>query len=199
MPDLNGSMPRRSLSTFPPWTSMWLTALTRPSVATYEGLIREPHASAGSAYTWVFISTLIGGSIISLVPLVSQWAQQQPVDITLLLAIPVTSIVTVLVWGMFVGCTQGIARLLRGGGTYTKAAYASSLFSAPLTIAVSVLSLIPHTGWLLVCLYIYWCFLYIVAVQAVNRISWIKAVTAVLMSVLLVSCVVLGVMVLAGR
>ncbi len=178
---------------------MWLTALTRPSVATYEGLIREPHASAGSAYTWVFISTLISGSIISVVPLVSQWAQQQPVDMTLLLAIPVTSIVTVLVWGTFVRCTQGIARLLRGGGTYTQAAYASSLFSAPLTVVASILSLIPHTGWLLLCLYIYWCFLYIVAVQAVNQLSWVKAMIAVLISVLLVPCIVLGVVVLAGR
>ncbi len=175
---------------------MWLTALTRPSVATYERLIRQPHAPARSAYTSVFISSLIGGSISSLVPFVSQLAQQQPVDTGLLLAIPVTSMVTMLVWVTFVGCTQGIARLLRGEGTHTQAAYACALFSAPLTIVVSMLALIPRSGFLLLCLYVYWCVLYVVAVQAVNRMSWIRAVTAVLMAVLLVSCMVLSVVVL---
>jgi lysylphosphatidylglycerol synthetase-like protein (DUF2156 family) len=104
--------------------------------------------------------------------------------------------VTVLVWVTFVGCTQGIARLLRGEGTHTQAAYACALFSAPLTIVVSMLALIPRSGFLLLCLYVYWCVLYVVAVQAVNRMSRIKAVTAVLMAVLLVSCMVLSVIVL---
>ena len=177
---------------------MWLTALTRPSVATYERLLRQQHDAARSAHAWLFISSVIGSSISSLVPVVMQVARRQPVDTALLLAIPLASIVTMLVWVMFVGCTQGIARLLRGGGSYTEAAFACALFSAPLTIVVNALSLIPHSGWLLLGLYVYWCFLYIVAVRAVNQTSWIKAVTAVLMSVLLVSCVVLGAIVLAG-
>jgi hypothetical protein len=170
------------------WAGIWLAAVTRPSVVTYERLIRQPSAAPRHAAAWILVSGLISGGLGSLVPLFSHLAHREPVDTGLLLAIPAIPVVAVLYWLIFVGCTQWVAHLLKGTGTYQTLAYAFATFSAPLTIAASLLALMPGSGISgipLFGLYLYWLALYALAVQAVNQFSRAKAIGSILISLLL--------------
>jgi hypothetical protein len=177
--------PHPSLEKPQSWTGIWLAAVTRPSVVTYERLIRQPSAAPKHAAVWILVSGLISGGLGSLVPLFSQLAHREPVDTGLLLAIPAIPVVAVLYWLIFVGCTQWVAHLLKGTGTYQTLAYAFATFSAPLTIAASLLALMPGNGIPLFGLYLYWLALYALAAQAVNQFSRAKAIGSILISLIL--------------
>ena len=192
MPDETKATPQPTLETYHAWLEIWLAALTRPSVATYEKLIRQPGATAKQAVIWIIASGLISGVAGVVTPLFSQLSRREPIDAALLLGVPAIAVVAALYWSIFAACTQWAARLLRGAGTYQTLAYAFAAFSAPLTIAASLLALIPRSGILLFGLYLYWLVLYAVATRSVHRFSLAKAVGSVLISVLLLAAVILG-------
>jgi hypothetical protein len=53
-----------------PWYKVWSDALTKPSVETYERLIRDPNANPFKAVLWVFVAAMIvNGARVVLVPL----------------------------------------------------------------------------------------------------------------------------------
>jgi hypothetical protein len=166
------------------WLGIWLGALTRPSKATYVRLARQ-HATTRSAYSWIVVGSLVGGLGTSVGPLLVQLTQNQSLDVMLLLAIPLYAILVVLFWGMFAGCAQLAARLFRGKGTHRELSYAFATFSAPLIIVFSILSLVPQTGIPLLLLYLYWIVLYIIAIQAVNQFSLLRAIGSGLIALLL--------------
>jgi Yip1-like protein len=179
------------------WRGVWLAALTRPSLATYRRLVQQPKAAARQAYAWMFVGSLVGSLIVSVIPFFSQLIFAQDVDIVLLMALPLPSLLAVLYLALFAGCTQLLARLLKGAGTYQELVYAFASFSAPLIIVASLLTLIPKLEVVLIVLYIYWFVLYAMAVQAVHQLSRIRAVGAVLISFLFLSSVFVGVVFLA--
>jgi hypothetical protein len=47
--------PQRSYS----WSEVWVNAITKPSVETFEDIAADPNASASKAYTWVLITSFI--------------------------------------------------------------------------------------------------------------------------------------------
>ena len=175
------------------WLGIWLTAVTRPSVATYERLLRQPNVTARQAVTWILVSGLFSGVIGSIAPLFSELSHREPLDTWLLLATPAIAVLAALYWIIFTGSTQWIARLLKGDGTYQGLAYAFATFSAPLTIAVSLFALLPRSGLPLLILYLYWLALYVPATRAVNHFSRARAIGSVFLSLILVAGVSLGV------
>jgi hypothetical protein len=171
--------------TSPSWRGIWLSALLRPSAATYARLARQPRASMRSAYTWIAICSLVGGLSTGLGAVLTQLAQNQPLDGGLVLAIPLYALLVVLFWGMFAGCAQLAARLFKGAGTHKELSYAFATFSAPLIVVFSLLSLVPQMGIPLLLLYLYWIVLYVLAIKAVNQFSLLRALSSGLIALLL--------------
>ena len=176
------------------WFGAWAAALMQPSVATYRRLAAQPSARASRAYIWIFSSSLIGSLIVSLPGLLAQ-----PLDTWLLLSLPIPGVVAVVYWALLAGCAHGVVRLLKGAGTYRQLVYTFALFSAPLTIVASALSLIPWADILLVGLYAYWLILYVVAVGAVGQCSKARALAIALIAFLLIGCATLGAALLIGH
>ena len=171
-----------------PWARIWLAAVTRPTVATYQELARQPHVGSLDAWIWLFGSSFLSGLLISLRPVFVRPAFDQG----LALAIPIFAIIAVLAWASFAVCTQRIARLFKGGGTFQSLIYVFAAFNAPLMLLASGLSLTPRSGLVLIALYFYWLVLYSIAVQGAHQFSWMKAVGAVLLSLMLLSGALLG-------
>ena len=176
-----------------PWARIWLAAVTRPTVATYQELARQPHVGSLDAWIWLFGSSFLSGLLIS----GPVFVRARPAfDQGLALAITIFAIIAVLAWAIFAVCTQGIARLFKGRGTFQSLIYVFAAFNAPLMLLASGLSLTPRSGLVLIALYFYWLVLYSVAVQGAHQFSWMKAVGAVLLSLMLLSGALLGLAVL---
>jgi len=171
-----------------PWARIWLAAVTRPTVATYQELARQPHVGSLDAWIWLFASSFLSGVLVSLGPV---FVRARPA-FDQGLALAVFTIIAVLAWAIFAVCIQGIARLFKGGGTYQSLIYVFAAFSAPLMLLASGLSLVPHSGLVLIALYLYWLALYSVAARGAHQFSWLKAVGAVLLSLMLLSGALLG-------
>jgi Yip1 domain len=177
---------------------VWVSAVFRPSVVTYERLFRRLYPRRRFALTWILLGALIGGFIVSLEPLLAPFIRPEPFDTGLLLAIPLYALIATLSWAIFIGCMHGVARLLKGVGTYSQTACTCATFSAPLIVVASALVAIPWSGvsWsgvLSLCLYVYWLVLYTIALRAVDQFSRAKALSAVLIAVLLCSGAFLGI------
>jgi len=166
---------------------MWGMALFRPSLATYEKIARDSNTGGWAAYFWVFISGIVGSLFIfigqllfSLLGFSTSTANPLSGSLGLtLIGVPIVAVVSTLCFGLSTAVTQFAARLLGGSGTQAKMAYVTSAYLAPLIFVVSLLSIIPIVGFLAVLLYIYGIGLLVIAVKAVNRFSWRRAIASV--------------------
>ena len=182
----------------PPWSKLWLVATTRPSLVTYRSHLPRESTGVRHAFLWILLSGVLGGTANVLGSLLTSSPQNQYFDAGLLIAIPLLALLIAFQWAIFVGCTHVGARLLKGKGTYGRQAYVFATFSAPLLMVVSVLSVIPSLNILLLAVCLYWFGLYVLGLQAVQQISRLKALLVVLMTFVVLSCVFLGGLVLAG-
>jgi hypothetical protein len=176
------------------WVRIWLAAVTKPTVATYQELARHPQVGSMDAWVWLLGSSLLSGVFISLgsVPARTGAAMNS----SLALAIAIFALMAVLSWASFAACIQGIARLMKGGGNYQSLIFVFAAFNAPLIVLTSGLSLVPRGGAILMVLYLYWLALYSVAVRAAHQFSWMKAAGAVLFSLAALSGALFGLVVL---
>jgi hypothetical protein len=177
------------------WVGIWLAAVTRPTVATYQELARHPHVGSRDAWIWLLGSSLLSGVFMSL----SSVHTRGDVGINsgLVLAVAVFALIAALSWASFAACIQAIARLMKGGGKYQSLFFVFAAFNAPLILLASGLSLVPRGGTILMVLYFYWLALYSVAVRAAHQLSWIKATGTVLVSLAVLSGTLAGLMGLA--
>ena len=172
------------------WVRIWLAAVTKPTVATYQELARHPQVGSMDAWMWLLGSSLLSGFFMSLGPI--QARTSAAMDSRLALAIAIFTLIAVLSWASFAACIQGIARLMKGRGNYESLIFVFAAFNAPLILLASGLSLVPRGGVILMVLYPYWLALYSVAVRAAHQFSWIKAAGAVLFSLAVLSGAVFG-------
>ena len=197
----------------PPMSAIqvWLLAITRPSVAAYESIVRDPGASANRAYVWVFVSGLVSYAIA----LLGQWllggfggsslygttGAGSPL-IFVICGVPVGAVLSIVGLMITAGLSQAVAGALGGTGSYSKLAFAIAAYTAPLSLISSVLGVIPYVNCLLVPLAIYGIVLNVTAVKAVNQFSWGKAIVAsvvILAGVLFaVACVTIVILALLG-
>ncbi|HEY7450185.1 MAG TPA: YIP1 family protein [Vicinamibacterales bacterium] len=177
------------------WVGIWLAAVTRPTVATYQELSRHPQVGSRDAWMWLLGSSLVSGVFMSLNSVYVRTGIAM--DSSLALAVAVFALIAVLSWAFFAACIQGIARLMKGGGNYQSLIFVFAAFNAPLLLLASGLSLVPRGGALLTVLYLYWLGLYSVAVRAAHQFSWMKATGAVLFSLAVFSGALVGLVVLA--
>ena len=176
------------------WVRIWLAAVTKPTVATYQELARHPQVGSMDAWMWLLGSSLLSGFFMSLGPV--QARTSATMDSRLALAVAIFALMAVLFWASFAACIQGIARLMKGGGNYQSLIFVFAAFNAPLILLASGLSLVPRGGVILMLLYPYWLALYSVAVRAAHQFSWMKAAGAVLFSLAVLSGALFGLVIM---
>jgi hypothetical protein len=172
---------------------VWIDALTKPTEANYASIVEEPGVSAGKAFLWVFLAATISFPISLLEQItfggfsrLLSAGQGESIRrlggslIYLVIGAPVFGIFAVIGLIIAGAVTQWIAGMLGGKGTFTKLVYAVAAYSAPFSLIAGVLGGIPFVNFCIGIAGLYTIFLEIVAVKAVNRFDWGKAVIAAL-------------------
>jgi uncharacterized protein YjbI with pentapeptide repeats len=172
------------------WSEVWFGALIQPSVKTFEGFAQDPKATSTRAYTWIFTSALVSALILILIQLVLLGS----VDIV---APIVAVIVPVVAFAVSTGITYVIARALGGTGTYAQHAFAVAAYVAPLALISNVVSLIPYVNLLNYLLVVYGIVLQVIAIKAVHRFGWGKAIVP-LSPFILIAIAVIAFLLLIG-
>lgn len=197
------------------FSDVWLKALTQPSVATYENFLSRPGVGLGRAFIWVFVGSFVGSMIAFLGLYLSGRFSNLGLDqasgiapgvsfllILFVCGVPISAAFGIIGLVVVAGVGQLAARLLGGKGSFTELAYALSAYLAPMSIVTALLGIIPFIGCLNIFLAIYGMFLNVVAVKAVHRFDWGRAVISSLaflaVILVLVGCIVVVLLALVG-
>jgi hypothetical protein len=197
------------------FTDVWIKALTQPSVATYEDFVSRPGVTLGRAFTWVFVGSFVGSIFTFLGIILSGNLSNLGLDqstglgqganfpfLLFVCGVPVSAVFSIVGLVIVAGIAQLVARMLGGTGTFTQLAYAFAAYLAPMGVVTSILSLIPIIGCLNVLLGLYGIFLNVVAVKAVHRFDWGRAVISslafLIVIIVLAACVAVVFVALLG-
>lgn len=184
---------------------VWMDALTKPNEQNYADIAAAPGASAGKAYLWVFLTSLVSYFVIAIIQFAvtgfggnTQGSNEFTTSLVgLICVIPIGAAFIVLAFMIGTALVQWIAGMFKGVGTFGQLAYVFGAISAPVTLISSVLSLfyaIPFLGFCLwpvsIILSLYVLVLEIIAVKGVNRFGWGEAIGSVLIPGLVLGCLV---------
>jgi tetratricopeptide (TPR) repeat protein len=185
------SLPRARLS----WIQVWTLVLAQPSVAAFQILLRDPQVSATRGYRWVLISSTVGNAILWLVGYsmlsseIGNMSGTYSAFLRSALCFPFVLVSgglgAILGLAIRAGVTHWIARALGGTGRFPELVYAIAAYAAPLAIIVRVAIIIPYVGLLISPVAISSIVLNVMAVKAVHRFGWGKAIGASLLSLTL--------------
>ena len=155
-----------------------IAVLTRPSVATF-----EEHEKDNLG--WALIYSVIAGVINAILGAIGAQISGTGggVGSTISGAIFGTIIGLLISWGI----TFGLGRAFGGTGSFGELAWGFSLFSAPLTVASSILGLVPFLGPIaMIALAIYNFYLAYLAIQSGMNLPSQKALYVILIEVAIV-------------
>jgi len=174
------------------WGKVWISVLTRPSITTFERIIRDPRASPRRTYLWVGIAALIGAIMTGAISRIGLFGGQQALGSTFPYNCAPANIVAALLSLAAVSwVAQRIAGgFFKGGGKYASMVYASGAFYAPIILISGLISGIPYVNCLSIPLLIYAFVLGVMAVKAVNQIGWVQAAVSFLIGLVLVTGIV---------
>jgi hypothetical protein len=184
----------------------WIQALTQPSVATYQGIVQDPQASSKRAYGWLASSAALGFLISSISAALwgSLGSGEAPDNASsILCGLPVAVLLVILGVAIMAGLSNLIARMFGGEGTYSTLLYGIAAYTAPLSLIGSLIGAIPIIGVFLSLLPgLYGLVLNVIAVKAVHKFEWWKAVVSSVVVLLglavIVAVVVIMMLVLLG-
>ena len=205
-------LPPMETLTSQPWSEVWISAITKPSVETFEEFIRYPDGTASRGYKWIFVAGLVASIFSYLIGLfitgIFGAGSADTFTTTglfgtsiyfLVCAAPLSAVMGVVGLMISAGISQFFASALGGTGNYSKLAYAFSAYYAPISIITGVLSAIPFLNCLAFPLAVYSIVLNVIANKAVNQFSWGKAIASsvVIIGLLLVFVAICVIVVLA--
>ena len=179
------------------WYDAWSTALLSPTVEGYQSLINHAGVNVSTPLTWIFITTLrtyidIGGLgasqvsaqmkfILSQVPGMDPRILAGGTALFLLIAIPLTAILMTAGQALGVAILHGMAFVLGGQGKYSQMLYASTAFTCPMSIISSIIAAIPVVNMASPLISLWLIYLELTALRAVYRLSWGRAIAALLL------------------
>ncbi|HET9587283.1 MAG TPA: Yip1 family protein [Anaerolineales bacterium] len=196
------------------WLSTWRDAVTRPSEQTFIRIAQSPQAKSTTAFLWIFVTSLLSiflGSLIQpmmlrQLPQASDFGLDQfGAEATggLVAAIcgaPIGALISVVVFAIFVGIVQLVAKMFGGTGTFDQLAYAIGAIIAPFYLVSAVLNLLSAIPYVVYCsgLLGFLALLYVIAlevtaVKGVNRFGWGPAAASVLLPFFVLACCVAAV------
>ena len=191
------------------WLSTWREAITRPSDETFARIASSPQAKSTTALLWIFLGSLVNIFLTSLVQgaVFRQMLQNSDLGVdqfgggpgvTLITAIcgaPVGAVISTVVFAIFVGVVQLVAKMFGGQGTFDQLAYTIAAIVTPFYLVSGLLALlgaIPYVGlcFALVALLagLYVLALEVMAVKGVNQFGWGQAAASLLLPFLVVVC-----------
>jgi len=184
------------------WLSTWREAITKPSEQTFARIASSPQAKSTTALLWVFLGSLLNFFLASLVQgaLVRQMLQNSDLGVnqfggglagglvTAICGAPIAAIISTVVFAIFVGVVQLVAKMFGGLGTFDQLAYAIAAIVTPFYLVSGFLALlgaIPYVGLcfgllgLIAGLYV--LALEVMAVKGVNQFGWGQAAASLLL------------------
>jgi hypothetical protein len=189
------------------WSLVWFQAVTSPREETYDRLVNDPKAGLRRAAIWLLLTAAIAYLIgvftrlvftqFRLVAVPEFVARLDPATETaaiwlLLCAFPFAAILWLAGQLAYAGVAQFIAGALGGAGTFPKLAYATAMYTAPLTLLFGPILLVPLLN---ICLGVPLLFYSIVlnfhAIKSVNQFGWGSAILTSLIMVLLIAPILL--------
>lgn len=189
------------------WSLVWYQAVTSPREETYDRLVNDPKAGLRRAVIWLLLSTAIAYVIGVFTRLVftqlhlfappSFFTRLDPATETaaiwlFLCLFPFVSMFWLAGNLAYAAVAQFIAGALGGDGTFSILAYATAMYTAPLTLLFGPILLVPLLN---VCIGVPLLFYSIVlnfhAIKSVNRFGWGSAILTSLIMVLLIAPFVL--------
>lgn len=173
------------------WSDIWISALTKPSVNTFEEIVNDPNASTSRGYRWVFLAGLVASALTSLISMVIigfQGADSPDTSgiaalaggslLQLVCFAPVAAVLSVIGLMISAGITQFFAGALGGTGSYSRLVYAFAAYAAPLSLVTGVVSPIPLVNCVAIPLGLFGLVLNVIANKAVNQFSWERAIAS---------------------
>ena len=153
--------------------NVWMTALFRPSVSTYESLLKDPLAGIWRALSWFLGFSLVNAGILTLEPIILRGVEVSW-DLIILSLFISSSFVGYFMFAIVI--IELVAQFLGGKGDFTKLFYSFSTFSAPLTVLITAFDLFTSSFFPFFLLPVAYGFLLgIVACKAVHQFGWSKA------------------------
>lgn len=191
------------------WLSTWREAINRPSEQTFARIAQSPQAKSTTALLWIFLTSLLSSFLASLVQgvMVRQILQNSDLGIeqfgggaanpliAIICGAPIAAVISTVIFAVFVGIVQLIAKMFGGRGTFDQLAYAIGAIVAPFYLLsgfLTLLSAIPYVGLcfgvlsLIALLYV--VVLEVTAVKGVNQFGWGQAAGSVLLPILGFAC-----------
>jgi MFS family permease len=197
-----------------PWCTVWINALTKPSVPEYQAIVSQPNISIGTASLWVFAASAVGYfltfAILAILPDLNPFSRELGsanapglgFGVVIICLAPVAAAFSLVGLYLTAGISHIVARALGGIGTYTQLVYAIAAYSAPISLLATFIGLIPIVNCLSFPIGIYALFLNVLSVKAVHRFGWGKAFlsSAFIVAIVLVlaACLVIGILALLG-
>ncbi len=149
----------RSLSAF----DVWMTALTVQDEKAFAGLLDDPEMGLGRAFGWIAVASAITALMVPVVLALNPEFQDllstpelrgsaiasNPtafvvvITVAAILLTPIGAVFNLAITG---GIQHLLARAFGGGGTYTRTVYAMAAYAAPMTVLISLASIIPYIG-----------------------------------------------------
>ncbi len=184
------------------WLSTWREAITRPNEQTFARIAQSPQAKLTTALLWIFLTSLLSSFLASLVQGVMVRQVLQNTDfgieqfgagtanplVATICGAPIAAVISTVIFAVFVGIVQLVAKMFGGRGTFDQLAYAIGAIIAPFYLVsgfLTLLSAIPYVGLcfgllsLIALLYV--VVLEVTAVKGVNQFGWGQAAGSVLL------------------
>jgi hypothetical protein len=158
------------------WHEVWSMVLASPGEETFQRILTDPRVSLGRALMWLVLGAVVSIGI-TLLPIMS--SLPRPSFFVILWG--VMTLVLVLALFIYSSVLQLAARLLGGSGTHREFVYSYAAFSAPLYVIRALVGLLaagPIFGYAIM---IYEILLTAMALRAVNRFGWPRAVVAMVL------------------
>lgn len=190
------------------WFSIWREAITRPSDQTFARIAQSPNAKMTTAFLWIFFSSLISSLLtlpargVAMRQMMQNFGLEGQLPdagrsglLAVICGVPISAIVSVVLFAIVVGIVQLLARMFGGRGTFDQLAYAIAAIVTPFYMISGVLGLlsaIPIAGWCFGILgffaALYVLALEVMAVKGVNQFEWWQALASMLLPVFAIAC-----------
>lgn len=191
--------PRKPKSRRFAWHEAWIQMLTKPSVQSYQEVLRDPEASPSRAYIWIFVLSTLS----AIVSIIAQYINLTPTynisPLLSLVCVPFVGALAILGLIIGVGIYHIVALILRGKGTFSELVYLYGALVAPVQVISMIASFIPYpfNGCITGPLAIYSLVLTVIVIEAVHDFGWLRSTMTALWWVPLVclcSCLFIALM-----
>lgn len=198
------------------WVQTWIKAVTKPNEQTFIEISESPDSKIQTAIIWSVIAGFISGIaigvgyVIQTLILGGGISNKMSTIAMMVCGLPIfMAIVSPLGLSLSTALFQWVAKLFGGVGSFEKLIYPLSAITFPMTIVSSVFSFLSNipivgicVGLFSIVISFYTVALNIMAVKAVNRFDWGKAIASVLIPAFVIGifcgCITfIGVMVLS--